>query len=408
ELAVQAANDTNSTSDRASLQAEVNQLKSEIDRIASTTSFNNQKILDGSFTAKQFQVGSNAEETIGVSISNMGISHIGTYSITPVNSLPMQGAGSASAAFPSQPPWSPIESQDLTISGPDGTGVVQIARPGYYWATNIEHGTNKLTETTGVHADASNKATIRNLSEGGRITVTVGINSSRVTVEAEVEKNDLSNLVDAINAVSEKTTVVAHDNGSSFTMETERGIDIGFCDFIHHDSSGATIEVAGIDQNYVELRDGGSDSTRVSGYIEFYSKCKPFQLSSNIDAGSGSILDTIANSIVISPIESVAEIDISSFDGAQRALKVCDGALCQINGERAGLGAIQNRFESTMSNLQNISENLAAARSRILDADIAAETSNLTKQNILQQAGVSILSQANQQPQLALSLLGNL
>ena len=83
-----------------------------------------------------------------------------------------------------------------------------------------------------------------------------------------------------------------------------------------------------------------------------------------------------------------------------------DTLLDSINTERAILGAVQNRFESTIANLQNVSENLSAARSRILDADIAQETSAMTKNNILQQAGVSILAQANQMPQLALSLLG--
>ena len=83
-----------------------------------------------------------------------------------------------------------------------------------------------------------------------------------------------------------------------------------------------------------------------------------------------------------------------------------DAAISAIDSSRGDLGAVQNRFESTIANLQNISENISAARSRILDADIAQETSKMTSQNILQQAGVSILAQANQAPQLALSLLG--
>ncbi len=408
ELAVQSANATNSESDRNALQAEVNQLKLEIDRIAETTQFNNKNLLDGTFALKQFQVGANAGETIDVSIDSMRASDLGRFVFTPINELPMQGAGSASAAYPSQPPWSPIESQDLTITGYKGSGVVEIRRPGDYWATAIERETNKITEMTGVHADAANKATIRNLSDGGRITVTVGINSSITTVEAVVESGDLSNLVDAINAVTGKTTVTAVNNGSSFILETDTGIDIGFSDFINHDVPGATIEVAGVDNNFVELTDGASDSTRVSGYVEFYSSCHSFSLQSSIDDSDGSILNTAANVAVSAPRQSIGDMDITSVDGSQYAIKICDSAICQIDRERGELGAVQNRFESTIANLQNISENLSAARSRILDADIAKETSGMTKQNILQQAGVSILSQANQQPQLALSLLGNL
>nr|WP_279626271.1 flagellin [Desulfofustis glycolicus] len=103
---------------------------------------------------------------------------------------------------------------------------------------------------------------------------------------------------------------------------------------------------------------------------------------------------------------NVGDIDISTQIGSGNALKVLDGAIAYLDSQRADLGAVMNRFESTIANLQNISENVTAARSRILDADIAQETSSMTKQNILQQAGVSILAQANQMPQLALSLLG--
>ena len=92
--------------------------------------------------------------------------------------------------------------------------------------------------------------------------------------------------------------------------------------------------------------------------------------------------------------------------GIGTVLSAIDGAISKVDQARGSLGAVQNRFESTISNLSNIAENVTAARSRILDADIAQETSNMTKQNILQQAGVSILAQANQAPQLALSLLG--
>lgn len=97
---------------------------------------------------------------------------------------------------------------------------------------------------------------------------------------------------------------------------------------------------------------------------------------------------------------------VSTQAGANAAISAVDGAISEIDQIRGGLGAVQNRFESTIANLNNVSENLSAARSRILDADIAQETSAMTKNNILQQAGVSILAQANQAPQLALSLLG--
>ncbi|RLB83689.1 MAG: flagellin, partial [Deltaproteobacteria bacterium] len=106
-----------------------------------------------------------------------------------------------------------------------------------------------------------------------------------------------------------------------------------------------------------------------------------------------------------SSLSDVGSIDIGSQTGANKAISVIDSALSFVDGLRADLGAVQNRFESTIANLQNVSENISASRSRILDADFAAETSNLTRSQILQQAGVAMLAQANQLPQTVLSLL---
>ncbi|MFV3386001.1 flagellin [Pseudomonas sp. NY15364] len=102
---------------------------------------------------------------------------------------------------------------------------------------------------------------------------------------------------------------------------------------------------------------------------------------------------------------SVANLDITTADGAQQAIQVLDGAMQQIDSERAKLGAVQNRFDSTVSNLQNIAENASSARSRVQDADFAAETAELAKQQTLQQASTAILAQANQLPSAVLSLL---
>jgi len=103
---------------------------------------------------------------------------------------------------------------------------------------------------------------------------------------------------------------------------------------------------------------------------------------------------------------SVEQLDITTAAGAQAAISTIDAALSEIDVTRASLGAIQNRFDSTISNLQNVAENASAARGRIQDTDYATETANLTKNQILQQAGTAILAQANQLPQAVLSLLG--
>ncbi len=147
-----------------------------------------------------------------------------------------------------------------------------------------------------------------------------------------------------------------------------------------------------------------NDSTVIGGQVTFYST-GTFNVSSDHANTAGSLFNSAAGVANASDLSSIDEVDISTVAGASDAIKSIDGAVSQIDTIRGDLGAIQNRFESTISNLQNVSENLSAARSRILDADIAQETSSMTKNNILQQAGVAILAQANQTPQLALQLL---
>jgi flagellin len=154
-----------------------------------------------------------------------------------------------------------------------------------------------------------------------------------------------------------------------------------------------------------------SELDRIAGTTEFNGKAlldgtfssATFQVGA--DAGSTQTISmTIAGATATHL--TVSSVDISSQSGASAAITAIDSAITAIDESRGDLGAVQNRFESTIANLQNVAENLTAARSRILDADIALETSAMTKGNILQQAGVSILAQANQAPQLALSLLG--
>jgi len=184
--------------------------------------------------------------------------------------------------------------------------------------------------------------------------------------------------------------------------------------------SGSAINASGTEQSFSltgsegsasVLYDGGAktamDSAVVGGEVTF-SAGGSYNVTSDVaatDAG-GSLFTGAANTANVSSLSSVDNVDITTVAGSADALKTIDGAIGQIDTIRGDLGAIQNRFESTIANLSNVSENLSSARSRILDADIAQETSAMTKNNILQQAGVSILAQANQAPQLALSLLG--
>jgi flagellin len=409
ELSVQSSNASNSGADRGALQAEVNQLKSELTRIAETTTFNGLKILDGSFAAQKFQVGANANQTIAVDISGMASSDLGRHALTSTNDEANLGSGSATAAATDVPAANTTATQTLTVSGSAGSTTVAVA--GGASAAQIATDINAATSSTGVNATAKNDVTLSGLSANGTVSFTLGSGSSTASVSAAVETNNLEDLAEAINDVSGTTGITAELTGNGeITLSQSSGNDISIADFTHSDNAAdQTINVTGLDGNAETLTNlasgGGTDSTVVTGTVEFSSD-RSFFVSSNVADTAGAVINVAANTNVIGAEELISDVDISNADGAQAAIDVIDKALAKIDDERGDLGAIQNRFESTIANLQNISENISAARSRILDADIAQETSNMTKQNILQQAGVSILAQANQAPQLALSLLG--
>lgn len=403
ELAIQSANATNSASDRAALQAEVNQIKEELNRVASTTTFNGLKILDGSYQNKAFQVGANANETINVSIAGVAATDLANYGLTGVNTNANQGTGQATVAATALPANNTIAAQTLTVSGSKGTTTVAVAAGDS--AYTIARNVNAVSGTTGVTAKAYNEATLSALSENTTVTLTLGSGSSTATVSAAVTTTDLSALAKAINNVAGTTGITAEANGGSLKLKQADGKDIRIADFAVTDGTG-TINVTGLGGDAVTLTDGGADtdSTIVSGRVVFASS-ETYSVSSSVAATAGSILDVGANVAVSASASLVSAIDIGSASGAQDALDVIDSALSRVSGIRADLGAIQTRFELAIGNLQTTAENLTAARSRIMDADFAAETAELTRAQILQQAGVAMLAQANAAPQNVLALL---
>ncbi len=402
ELSVQAANATNSAADRGALQAEVNQLKTEMNRISHSTTFNGLRILDGSFVSQQFQVGPNANETIGVSIQSMAADDLGRYAVYATNTTAHQGTGSSVAANATPPTANTIGAQNLTITGSKGSTNPPIAIGAGATAYKIASQITNTASQTGVTATARTEATLGALSADGVVTLTLGSGGNTATINASVTQTDLGKLATVINDQSGTTGVTATVNAGKITLTQAEGKDIVISDFTN--SAGGTIDVTGADNQAEHLTSGGADSTRVAGTIEFSSQ-DSYTVSSDVDDTAGSILDGAANTGTISALEEVTTIDISTVENANKALKIVDAALGKIDAQRGDLGALQNRFESTIANLKNVAENLTAARSRIRDADIAQETSEMTKANILQQAGVSILTQANQTPQLALQLL---
>ena len=404
ELAVQAANATNSAADRAALQAEVNQLKSEMNRIANSTTFNGLNILDGSFVSQQFQVGPNANETIGVSIKSMAADDLGRYTLADtdgINQTPQQGTGSMTATAGALPANNTIIAQDLTISGSTGSDTIAIGVGAT--AADIASQITNSSSKTGVTATARTEVDLDTLSADGIVTMTLGSGGNTATVNASVTQTDLSELATVINDQSGTTGVTATVDGGKLTLIQAEGENIEISDFSH--TSAGNIRVVPQDGDTAQTLTDANHSTKVAGVVELSSQ-DSYTATSSLGAAAGSVFNnTAAGDQVIGGLEEVTAIDISDVAGANDALNIVDAALNKIDSQRADLGALQNRFESTISNLQNVAENLTAARSRIRDADIAQETSEMTKANILQQAGVSILTQANQTPQLALQLL---
>ncbi len=284
DLSLQAANGSNSDSERSALNDEVTQLKKELNRISNTTTFGGRQLLDGSFGTTTFQVGSAANETISVKINEMSTS-----------SLKTSYASGATAA---------MTSGDVAASG------------------------------------AVFKATV---------------NDKEVSI-----------------SVASGGTYANNEEAAQALATAINDANIGIGAFA---TSGGTVE-------FISANASG-DITAVSG---------------GTGSGAAITMGEVAD-------KTVQALDIGEVRGAQEAVIVIDEAIKAIDSQRAELGAVQNRFENTIANLQNIGENVAAAKGRIQDTDYAAETAALSKNQILQQAGTAILAQANQLPQAVLSLL---
>ncbi|MFM9969226.1 MAG: flagellin [Burkholderiales bacterium] len=379
ELSVQSANGTNSATDRAALQQEVSQLKSEIDRVASTTDFNGVKLLDGTFNNQQFQVGSSANQTITVtSISSaktndMGMSYLASSTGAAVNGVALVAG-------------------DVSINGISvgassaGTSAGQTADSAWAKAAAI-NATSGTNVSAVANATAVAGAAMTPAATAGAITIN-GVNTTAVTTLGASGTADRTAVISAINAISAATGVVAADSGA--------------------DGTGVTLSAA--DGRNVTVALGGTLTAASSGLTAATTR-STLTLTSTSSSGitMGGATPAKAGSIASAAASltgnAVSTLDISTVAGANTAITSIDAALSSINSSRASLGAYQNRFDSAIANLQSTSENMSAARSRIQDADFAAETSSLTRAQILQQAGTAMLAQANALPQNVLTLL---
>ena len=378
ELALQSANGSNSKEDRDALQKEVSALQTELTRIAETTSFGGQQLLDGSYGTKSFQVGANANELINVTLKDISAEQIGgTYAISST-------AGSSFG----------VESGTPVLNDSGISQQISITAAGKTEDITID-ATSSVTETassinaagTDVRAEAVSKVDIE---LNASLTGTMSIGDHEITLSNETSASLASKL--------EEFGYEVNLNGTTIELDT-RGVD----GIVIQGDSNASNDFSITSRNGTAVAGGVTGANAVASFtssLEFSSE-KTFSVSN-----AGGQLAAAGPTVVTATDVHVDQIDISTQAGSQTAISIIDAAIADIDSQRADLGAVQNRFGHTISNLANISENVSASRSRIQDTDFATETAQMTKNQILQQAGTSILSQANQIPQAAISLLG--
>jgi len=474
-LAVQAANDTSSKSDRQAIQLEIDQLVSEINRIGKTTQFNGKNLLDGSDNEFSFQIGPNPEQMLSVKMSDMRASALGQQpGIVQTESHRLAISGDAAGNVGITDVVSGAASgvavklgdviidiaagaQDVDIAQARyGGNIIQYASGDLVDPLNLNYGEGtakqiaervnsirKLAETDangqvvfeGVYASAKTEFTITDVSKndsGDMPTSGAALNYSFVgqgtLANGDIKINGIDigpvsisvndadgSLVSAINAKSGTTGVSASINkNGQLSLTADDGRDI-------------VLQVKQAAANLVFA--GGGSSVNGSGNTAYDYPTGPLELritgqvyysagdTISVDAGSAneayagldsSITTTASGSAMLANQAAVGTIenaDVTTVEGANRLMNSVDSALEQVDSLRALLGAAQNRFEMTIRNLDNVAENLAAANSRIRDADFAKETTEMTRNQILQQAGTAMLSQANALTQNVMQLL---
>jgi len=478
ELSVQSANDTNSSENRASIQKEVTQLYSELDRIATTTQFNGTNLLDGSNSSTTLQIGANAGESLSFSIDSVTINDLGLNGDLQKEDL---NGGRVTAAN--------VAADAVEVNGVKLAAFTTADHVGNQ-AGGMASVINYKTAETGVTASAYNivqgdavdtaGATATGTTNG--LTIAVG-SGAAITLGAT---SSMDNLVDTINrdvtGVSaslgdQGELVISNDTGEKITIGGDvgkSGLTVGgsegFLALKSADGSDIRIHDAGapsssaVTDGYGFLAANGSgsivtqavtaanitaeDKIQING-VDLVSDAgtATATLAAHVTAinalteqtGVTASLDTAGTAMIFASVDGSAVeitsgadtqvkrtaaltdlgmqgemggkvidsqgINVETMAGATKTLGLIDDALDKISGSRATLGAIQNRLSSTISNLENVSQNLSASNSRIQDADFAAETSKMSKAQILQQAGTSMLSQANASTQNVLSLL---
>jgi flagellin len=387
ELAVQSANSTNSDSDRKALDQEVQQRLQEIQRIATQTAFNGRKVLDGSFGGAQFQIGANVGETITVDLNtSMKTDAIGKVASVngTVNLDTVFGSTSgASGAYTTAVANTIGQSISMTVGGVTAFSFTATGATDDVTAAEFDAGLNTA-------ALSAAGITVSGTAALGTLAFTRADGAAFSVVVADT-MNTPGGFAGA-NFTTGTHNIAAHTS----TTVGAATVTVG---------TGTAVDVSGTYANKQAFLDKLNSITGVyastnatTGVLNVVSQ------DTTVLAGAGlTALGLTAGTTAVSG--NLTTVDVQDLAGANDAIGRVDSALTAVSSLRSTLGAIQNRFQSTINSLTTVSENLAASRSRILDTDFAAETAEMTRAQILQQAGTAMVAQANSIPQNVLSLL---
>jgi flagellin len=385
EIAVQSVSDSNTDADRASLQSEVASLTAEVDRIASSAQFNGRNLLDGTFGTATFQVGANANQSIAFAITSAKAATLG-----------LGGAATAVGAITSATAYS--LSGAMTMGGAtiaqatnDGVSYVSGAQTGTTSALAAANAINASTTTSDITATAKSViGSATALTDGGSTTALADgdfkVNGQSIgAITAVTTAADrASQMVSAINAISGTTNVTAKATSlTSYELTAADGRNI--------DITTASTTSLGASSGFAATSGGA---------LTYYGQV-------TLTSGKAFTVASATTHMVADGTYSLVgtAVNVSSSTSSTAAIQSLDVAIGKVNSQRATLGTMQTRFDSVISNLNTSSENLSAARGRIRDADFAKETASLTRNQILQQAGVAMLAQANSLPSNVLALL---
>ena len=391
-LAVESANGSNSAADRAALDAQVQQQIAEITRIASQTSFNGTKVLDGSSGVTTFQVGANVGNTISVNLAQGvradQIGQVASGSSTNVTATALTGSN-----LTIQVGTGTAVSIGASVAGSAGTTAGQSSYSAYAKVQAIN-----AAGVAGLTASASTTATgaapFSNIT-GGSAGTTYALTINGVAIYAAGTAIATGQVLTG-SAVATQINLYSSQTGVTAGLSATGALQLTAAD--------------GRDINQVETVTAGTGGTGTGAGIAAAQTRGTITLSaaSNIvigGAGSADVGFNAGGQTISLSAATLANADVLTVTGANNTIAAVDSALATVSAFQSQLGAIQNRFTSTVKNLQSTVQNLTSSRSTIQDADFAAETAKLTQSNVLQQAGISILAQANQQPQLILKLL---